>query len=304
MARSHIERRRTSDVPGVQVGSGAGLGVAVMGHHTPLIEEGIARARRLTALFPLLMLLLVRPAHSQGNDGVYWRIDPNVKTCSMVIDPSLTQAQWGTFVRQAGAMVSFKSLASAEPLGRGRFAFGIDYSVTPVDQHDPAWINTFTHPDADCPLGDQIKLPTLRATFGVSSTMDVVGFWSEAPRANYGLAGGAFKYAFLKESERVPAAAITASFASLTGVPDFDFGVYSVGVSASKRVARLAPYLGIKESVAIGTETTSKVDLARETIPLTHGFMGVTGSIWKFSLAAEYSVAAVNTFAFQVGARF
>lgn len=258
------------------------------------------RGGRLASLaFPLMLLLLTRPAHAQ--DNVYWRIDPNVKTCSMVIDPSLTQAQWATFVREAGAIVSFKSLAPAEPLGSRRFTFGVDYSVSPVDQHDPAWINTFTHPDADCPLGDNIKLPQLRATLGVSSTMDVVGFWSAAPQANYGLAGGAFKYAFLRESARVPAAAVTASFTSLTGVPDFNFTDYSVGIAASKRVARFTPYLGIKESVATGTETTSKVDLARETIPLTHGFMGVTGSIWKIVLSAEYNVAAVNTFAVQIG---
>ena len=247
-----------------------------------------------------LLLLLTRPAYSQGNDGVYWHIDPGVKTCSMVIDPSLTQSQWETFVRQAGAMVDFKSLSPAEPLGRWRFALGVDYSVTPVDQHDPAWINTFTHPDAGCPLGDQINLPALRATLGVSSTMDVVGFWSAAPGANYGFAGGAIKYAFLRESGKVPAAAVTASATSLTGVPDFNFAVYGAGLSVSKRIATLVPYVGIRQSVAVGTETTTKVDLATETIPLTHGFMGANWSIWKLGVAAEYDLSAVSTFALQI----
>ena len=259
------------------------------------------RGRQLTNLvFPLMLLLLARPAHAQGSD-VYWHIDPNVKTCSMVIDPSLTQAQWGTFVRQAGAMISFKSMASADPLGKGRFALGLDYSVTPVDQHDPAWINTFTHPDASCPLGDQIKMPSLRATLGVSNAMDLVGFWTTAPGANYGLAGGALKYAFLKESGRVPAVAVTGSATFLTGVSDFDFSVYSLGASASKRMGAFVPYLGIKESVSIGTETTPKVNLATETIPLTHGFVGATYSIWKLGVAAEYNVSAASTFAFMIG---
>ena len=250
----------------------------------------------------LVSLLCASPSVSRGDDGgVYWHVDPHVKTCSMVIDPSLTQAQWETFTRQVGAMLSIKSLASAEPLGKRNFTIGIDYSSTPVNQHDPAWINTFTHPGADCPLGDQIHVPTVRARLGVSSTMDVGGYWTTAPGANYGLLGGELKYAFVKESARVPAAAVSTSFAVLTGVPDFNLSIYSVGVGASKRIAMLTPYLGARESVVIGTETTAKVDLDRESLPLTQGFIGATCSVWKLGLAAEYNVGVVNTFAVVVG---
>jgi hypothetical protein len=252
----------------------------------------------------LVPLLLGRPAHSQGGgSNVYWHIDPNVKTCSMVIDPSLTQAQWETFVRQAGAIITFKSLAPAEPRGKWAFSLGIDYSISPVEQRDPAWINTFAHPDADCPLGDQINLSALRGTFGVSSTMEVTGFWGAAPRANYGLVGGSFKYAFLRETARVPATAFRASVVTLTGVPDFDFSVYSGGLEASKRIGALTPFGGVRQSMAIGTETTSKVDLSRESIPLTQGFLGAAWSIWRLGVTAEYDVSAVNTFALVIGYR-
>lgn len=261
------------------------------------------KGKRLIAMvIPLVPLLFASPSFSQGNDGdIYWHIDPSVKSCSMVIDPSLTQTQWNKFARQAGAIISFKSLASAEPLGKLNFTLGIDYSMTPIDQRDPAWINTFTHPDADCPLGDQIQLPTLRARLGVSSRMDVSGYWTTAPGANYGLIGGELKYAFLQESAKVPAAAISTSFTRLTGVPDFNFSVYSVGLLASKRIAMFTPYLGVKESLAIATETTAKVDLKRESLLLTQGFIGATYSIWRFGLAAEYNIAEVNTFAFLIG---
>ena len=261
------------------------------------------RDRRLIGMvIPLIPLLFASPSYSQGDDsGVYWHIDPSVKTCSMVIDPSLTQAQWNKFTRQIGAIASFKSLAPADPLGKLNFTLGIDYSITPIDQRDPAWINTFTHPDADCPLGDRIELPTLRARLGVSSKMDVSGCWATAPGANYGLLGGEFKYAFLTESAKVPAAALSTSFTVLTGVPDFDVSVYSVGLVASKRFAMFAPYLGVKEGLAVGTETTAKVDLHRESLPFTQGFIGATYSIWKLGLAAEYNIADVNTFAFVIG---
>ena len=267
-----------------------------------LIQQVIPKGRGIIELpVVLVLLLLARPASSQSGDGVYWHIDPGVKTCSMVIDPSLTQDQWHRFVQQAGALVELKPLASAEPLGQRKFALGIVYTSTPVDQHDLAWINTFTHPDASCPLGDAVKLPSLRATYGVTSTTDLVGFWSMAPQANYGLAGGAVRYAFLRENAKRPAAAVVASFTSLTGVPDFNFNVFGVGVSTSKHFDTLTPYLGVRQSMAVGNETTSKVDLARETIPITQGFLGATWSIWKLGVAAEYDVATVNTLALQVG---
>ena len=41
----------------------------------------------------------------------------------------------------------------------------------------------FTHPDADCPLGDAVGYPTIRASMGVSDRMDIGGYWTVAPGA-------------------------------------------------------------------------------------------------------------------------
>jgi len=250
----------------------------------------------------LVPFLFVPASRAQSGD-IYWHIDPNVKTCSMVIDPSLTQAQWHTFTRQIGAIMSFKSLAPASTLGRTNFIIALDGGYTPVDQHDPAWINTFTHPDEDCPLGDAIKYPTIRASMGVSDNMDVGGYWTDAPDANYGAVGAEFKYAFLRESERFPAAAVRASLSMLTGVPDFNMSAYGVDLIASKTLRMVVPYVGFKESLVVGTETTSKVDLKDERLLVPQGYVGVVYSIWAFSLAAEYNVSTVNTFALAAGFR-
>jgi len=252
-----------------------------------------------------IVFAFVSTSRAQGNGSdVYWHIDPSVKSCSMVIDPSLTQAQWHTFTRQVGAISSTKSLAPAKTLGTLKFRVALDYGSTPVDQHDAAWINTFTHPDADCPLGDAVRYPTLRASVGVADNMDIGGFWTAAPGANYGMVGGEFKYAFLQESENSPAAAVRASATILTGVPDFNLNIYSVEVLASKEIAKVTPYVGIRTSLAIGTETTSKVDLETETVPIAQGYVGVAYSVWVLHLAAEYNVSSVNTFALAVGLNF
>lgn len=263
-------------------------------------QEVIVTGKRLfgTVLF-LLAFLFASPAFSQ--EDVYWHIDPSVETCSMVIDPSLTQAQWERYTRQVGTIATFKSLASAEPLGKMNFTIGVDYSRTPVDQRDHAWINTFTHPDADCPLGDQVVVPTLRARLGVSNGVDVGAYWTTAPGANYGMVGGELRYALLRESGTRPAAAITAAYVTLTGVSDYNLSVYSVAALASKRVAVVTPYLGVRQAFAVGTETTDKVDLDRETVPITQGFVGARYAIWHLALTAEYDIAEVNTLVFAVG---
>ena len=264
------------------------------------------RNKRLNgAVTSLVLFLFVSMSRAQSDGGdVYWNIDPHVKTCSMVINSSLTQAQWHRFINQVGAISSFKSLASAKTLGKMNFKIAVDDAYSPVDQHDLAWINTFTHPDENCPLGDEITYPTIRASMGVSDKMDVGGYWTTAPGANYGLVGGEFKYAFLQESGKYPAAAVRTSVTLLTGVPDFNLGIYSVELMASKKIAVLTPYVGIKQSLAIGTETTSKVDLNRESIPITQGYAGVAYSIWMLSLVAEYNISNVNTFAFVIGFNF
>jgi len=250
----------------------------------------------------LVLFLFAAVSYAQGNDSdIYWHIDPNVKTCSMVINSSLTQAQWHKFTEQGGALMSFKSLASAKTLGKMNFNIAINNSYTPVNQHDPAWINTFTHPDAECPLGDVISIPTIRASMGVSANMDIGGYWTTAPGANYGLVGGDIKYAFLQESEKYPAAAVRASVSMLTGVPDFNVNIYSVDLMASKQIAILTPYIGFKQSLVVGTETTTKVELAKESLLITQGYAGVAYSIWALNLAAEYNVSTVNTFAIVIG---
>jgi hypothetical protein len=261
------------------------------------------RSKQLNRMATFLVLFLfasVSHAQSDGGD-VYWHIDPSVKSCSMVIDPSLTQTQWHTFTKQAGAMATFKSLAPATTLGKMNFRVAIDYSSSPVDQHDPAWINTFTHPDADCPLGDAIRIPTIRAAMGVSDNMDFGCYWTTAPGANYGVVGGELKYAFLQESQRRPAAAMRASVSILTGVPDFNLNIYSVDLMTSKKFAGFAPYVGFRQSLAIGAETTSKVDLDQERLLIAQGYAGVAYSVWKLNLAAEYDVSFVNTFALVLG---
>jgi hypothetical protein len=270
------------------------------------LKESVMQTKsRIGIAIALIMVVFVSVSYPQGNTGdVYWRIDPSVKSCSMVIDRSLTQAQWKTFVQQVGAISSNKSLASTETQGAMNFSVGIEYGRTPVDQHNPAWINTFVHPDADCPLGDAISYPALWAKMGVSENMDIGTYLTRAPDANYGMVGGEVKYRFVEESETLPAAAVRGSVTILTGVSDFNLNIYGIEVLVSKTIGMFSPYTGLRGNLAVGTETTSKVDLKTESVVVPQGYAGVSCSLWRLNLAAEYDLAYVNTFAFSIGFRF
>jgi len=258
------------------------------------------RIKRTGICLALFLFVCVSQAQN-GNGEVYWHIDPNVKTCSMVIDASLTQDQWDRFAKQAGVMLTYKSLAPASTLGKMNYKIAIDYSSSSVNQQDLAWINTFTHPDENCPLGDNIEIPAIRANFGITDHMDVGAYWTTAPGANYGAVGGEYKYAFLQESKRVPTVAARTSFSLLTGVPDFNFNIYSIDLIASKKISKLYPYVGLKESFFSATETTSKVDLDKARLSILQGFAGVSYSVWMLNVAAEYNVSSINTFAIAIG---
>lgn len=263
------------------------------------------RNKLFRAVTSLGFVLFVSLSHAQNSGSdVYWHINPNVKTCSMIIDPSLTQAQWHTFTKQVGAISSFKALSPAATLGTLNFHVAVEYGSTPVDQRDPAWINTFAHPDADCPLGDAIAYPAIRVRVGVTDNMDVGGYWTSAPGANYGMVGGELKYRFLQESDSSPTAAVRGSFTVLTGVPDFDLNVYSIDLQAGKRFGMFSPYVGIRTNLVVGTETTSKVDLNTERMIVPQGYAGVAVSIWMVDVAAEYNLSTVNTFALNIGIDF
>lgn len=242
-------------------------------------------------------------AHDSDRD-VYWHIDPKVKSCSMQIDPSLTQGQWHRFTREAGSVITYKSLSPAAPIGQGNWVLGLDYSVSPVDQHDQAWINTFVHPDGDCPLGDAVVIPTLSGRFGVSERAEVGGFWTTSPNANFGIVGAEFKYGVLAPREHRPSAALRASAALLTGVPDFDLAAYSADLVVGQRFGRFEPYVGVRQSLVVGSETTSKVSLRDEHQDVTQGFAGAACSVWHTKVAAEFDAGPVNTFALSIGAAF
>jgi hypothetical protein len=258
-------------------------------------EIFVGRAIRLI-LF--LAVGIIVPAGSYAHDpnaAVYWHLNPNIESCSIELDPALTQSEFRKFSRQAGLIGGSRAMASAETLGKGNFSVGLEYSNTPVNQRDNAWINTFTHPDADCPLGDSIKIPLLRVKYGIKDNMDLGAAVIKTPEANYGFLSGEFKYSFLKELEKTPAAAFRTAVTTLLGVADMDMNILTLDCSISKKVYGITPHLGLRENLIMAKENTSKVDLSSESLWQAQGYIGIEYKTKKFGFAVEYNIAEVKT---------
>lgn len=231
-------------------------------------------------------------------------VNHDIKSCSIELDPSLTQGQFHKFTREAAQVFTFKLMSPAEPLGAKNFQVGLDYSITSINDADPAWNNTFSHPHEDHYLGDQLAFPKLFARIGVTDRMDAGFYFTKNPDANYGFAGGEMKYALFMQPEKPWAMAVRATYATLLGVDDMNYHLLGIDLSASKRFGRLTPYAGIGANLARAIETTSKVNLNNETVLTPRGIIGAQLSLSFFSLTAEMDIAPVSTVSLRTGFTF
>jgi len=222
--------------------------------------------------------------------------------CAIVIDPALTQDAWHQFVREAALVSYFRPLASAQPLGRMNFEVAVMNSFTRIDDADPAWNDTFSHPDPTHWLfdGSALPIPGLMARAGVTDRVDVGAYVTKSFGANYGILGGQVQYAFLLDVERGLAASARVNAVKLYGPEDLDLNVYGLDLVASKEISRFSPYAGVSGYWSRGRETTDKVSLEDESIVGLQGMVGLAVRVWTLRLGAEFNAASVPGYSFKL----
>ena len=246
--------------------------------------------------------VLLSPVAALPLDGQVLHVNDQWDNCAIELDPSLTQAAWHQFVRELGIVAYFRPMASARPLGTGHFEVGLLDWGTRIDDADPAWNDTFTHPDSAHWLfdGDALLIPGLMLRAGVTDRLDAGAYYTRAIGANYSIFGGQLQYAFLNDRDRGLAAAGRASGVWLTGPDDMGASVYGLDLVVSRDVSFLSPYAGVSGYVARGHERTSKVDLDDETVAGVQGMVGVEMRVSVLRLGAEVDLARVSGYSFKV----
>lgn len=238
-------------------------------------------------------------------------VNPRWRECSFQLDASLTQAAWRKFTREAGLVVYFRPLSDARPMGKGKFEVSALSWSTAIDDADPAWNDTFVHPDSTHVLfeGSRLQFPGLMVRAGVTDKTDIGVYVTKNPGANYGFYGAQVQRALLGGGDAKWAAAARVSFVSMYGPEDLDLRVYGADLVASREVkltrwASLSPYAGVSGYLASSHERTAAVSLDDEHAPGVQATVGTVVQVSKLRLGVEYSVARVHSLSMKAGVGF
>lgn len=246
---------------------------------------------------------------AHGGPTAKLHVNPRWSECSFQLDAALTQNSWRKFTREAGLVVYFRSLTDARPMGAGNYEVSILQWGTGIDENEDAWNDTFVHPDSVHWLidGDQIPIPGLSFRAGLTENIDVAGYLTKSPGANYGFWGGQVQVAVAGNEEKKWAASARMSFVSMYGPDDIDLTVYGVDLLASKEVAvysdwvTVSPYAGVSAYLSSSHEKSSVVNLQDERILGVQAMVGAAAQISVAKLSVEYNFATVNTISFKIG---
>lgn len=222
-------------------------------------------SRRLIALSALSLAALSLPTHAATN------LD-NIQ--------ALGQNDFRLLSEDLAAVLSYKPLSPAEPLGTTGFDLGLEVSDTKLANPQIFDIATSGNGLSSVPL---VKAEIQK---GLPFGIDIGGTYSAVPNSNIKLLGAELRYAILKGGPATPAVALRASYTTLQGVKQLDFNTTGLDVSISKGFAFVTPYAGLGE---VWTNSTPNgiPTLSKESFSLTKYFVGVNFNLAVVNIALE-----------------
>jgi hypothetical protein len=274
---------------------------------------GNVYATRLAPVFGLLILaiLICMPnpaeAHHAGDHAVTIHTNNTWGQCAIVLDASLTQSEFGDFVKELAPMLYFRPMSGAKPLGKSRYEISYElWKTAPIQDYEGKWNNTFSHPNADHWLtadDHTLSFPVPRARMGITDDIDAEIFYAPSG-ANYSFFGLAMKYAIPNDPETGWAFSLRPSYSTLRGVADMSYDSLAVDALASKDMGFFRPYVGGTFLYGWAAETTSKVALNNETVPKMELIVGSEFN-WKYlSMALEADIGIINMYSVKLGVSF
>jgi hypothetical protein len=193
---------------------------------------------------------------------------------------SLSQSQFKAFSKDMGAVVGYKAIAPAEPLGITGFDIGVEVSTTTLDN-----ASAF---DAACSgCGDkELTVPKVHLHKGLPASIDVGLVFARVPSSNIKLTGAELRYAFLDGSAATPALALRATYSRLDGVDQLSMDTRGVELTISKGLAMFTPYAGIGQNW-VNSSPASNTGLKDENFTQQKYYVGLNVNLGLTNLAVE-----------------
>jgi hypothetical protein len=207
------------------------------------------------------------------------------------------QGEFRALTKDLGALLSYKPLTPAAPLGITGFDVGIAATVTRIENSTVL---------ARAGAGDHHSLvaPTLRLNKGLPLDFDIGVLYSAIPGTDIRFWGGELRYALLAGGVATPAVGLRASYTRLSGVNNLDFDTKGLDLSVSKGFAFFTPYAGVGEVWVTGTPSGNAV-LTKESVALHKVFVGLNMNFGLVNVALEGDrTGNNNSYGAKVGFRF
>lgn len=210
---------------------------------------------------------------------------------------SLTQTQFKSFSKDMGAVLSYKAVSPAEPLGITGFDIGLEVTGTELS-YGNLWDSA-----CNCSAPDTLIVPKLHAIKGLPLNFDVGVVYSQVPDTNIKLLGGELRYAILAGGVATPAVAVRGTYTKLSGVDQLDFTTKGVELSVSKGFTMLTPYAGIGE---VWVDSKPNVPLlSDESFQQTKYFVGLNVNFVFMNVDLDYdNTDSTNSYTVKFGWRF
>lgn len=194
---------------------------------------------------------------------------------------ALAQGEFENLSEDLNAVLAYRGVQPAEPLGIVGFDIGIEASSIGTE-HGSAWATA---------SGDSVsRVPTARLSVnkGLPLGFDVGAFYSAVPGSNIKLYGGQLRYALVEGGVVTPSVGVRAAVTRLEGVDQLAADTRSMDISISKGFGPVTPYLGIGRVWGDFTPDAS-TGLAPVDVEENRNYVGLRFSmlVMQFSFEAE-----------------
>jgi len=209
---------------------------------------------------------------------------------------NLQQPVFADLVKDLGAVIVYRSIASPEPLGELGVDVSMEVTATSLQTNALDQVTTGNAPNT-------IVAPKIHIHKGLPLNIDLGAVYSVIPDSNMKYFGTEIRYAFSEVGFDTPAMALRGSYSVLTGVDHFDLSSAGLEFSLSKRYGKFTPYASIG-GVWIGGDS-DRDSLSRESFTQTKVSLGLKVNFGLVNLAAEWDyTGGNNSYSGKLGFRF
>jgi len=216
----------------------------------------------------------------------------------------ITQDDFKSLSKEAGAALGYRNMAPAEPLGITGFDIGAEMSTVSIDKNSSYWNSAF---GSDAP--SYLVIPKIRVRKGLPFGIDIGGMYSYVPDSNIKLYGAELSKSILDGTAATPALGVRATYTKLSGVSDLSLQTYGIDASVSKGILFITPYAGAGmlwiNSEAKGNLKAQVPTLESESTTVPRLFAGVKITPFPlFAITAEAEYAELPIYSLKAAISF